>query len=165
MDLSGIILNDGILLISAIPTPTLETLYETHSEYERGWLNTGTWQDSYFLADYTQCTPEPDCFSGQTEIGPFTHYPGTPSYTGYTTWLDENTQYVKTSYTAHVNEYPTQVQYTINTGDWTTLTTNLHSGTASTIIPESAFTQGINTQQFQESNTYTTQFTWTLYID
>jgi RHS repeat-associated protein len=165
MDLSDITLNDGILLISAIPTPTLETLYETHSEYERGWLNTGNWQGSHFLADYTQCTPEPDCFSGQTKIGPFTHYPGTPSYTGYTTWLDENTQYVKTSYTAHVNEYPAQVQYTINTGEWTTFTANLQSGTASTTIPESAFTQGTNTLQFQESNTYPTQFTWTLYID
>jgi RHS repeat-associated protein len=165
MDLSDITLNDGILLISAIPTPTLETLYETHSEYERGWLNTGTWQDSYFLADYTQCTPEPDCFSGQTKIGPFTHYPGTPSYTGYTTWLDENTQYVKTSYIAHVNEYPAQVHYKINAGDWTTFTANLQSGTASTTIPASAFTQGINTLQFQESNTYTTQFAWTLYID
>ena len=165
MDLSDITLNEGILFISATPTPTLQRVYETHSESGRGWLNTGTWQGASFLADYTQCTPEPDCFSGQTEIGPFTHYPGTPKYMGYTTWLDENTLYVKTSYTASVNEYPCKVQYKLNAGDWTSITSNLLSGTASIIIPASEFIHGTNTLHFQESSTYDTQFTWTLYID
>ena len=84
---------------------------------------------------------------------------------GYTTWLDENTQYVKTSHTASVNEYPAHVQYKLNAGDWTSITTNLQSGTAVTTIPASEFIQGTNTLHFQESNTYDTQFAWTLHID
>ncbi len=119
------------------------------------------------MADYLRCftEPEPDCWDGQIEIGPFKHYPGTPHYTGYTTWVDGNTQYVQTDYLAVINEYPEEVQYKLNSGSWTIITDNLGSGTTSITIPSSESVQGVNTLYFQESNTYSTKFDWTLYID
>jgi RHS repeat-associated protein len=164
-DLTGLTITNGILVISSIAVPTQETLHETHSEPGKGWLNSGSWSGKYFLAEYLRCTPEPDCFAGEIKIGPFEHYPGSPNYTGYTTWVEDNTQYVQTSYSAIVNEYPEQTEYKLNNGSWTTITSNLGSGTTSTIIPASSFVQGLNTLQFQETNTYTTKFAWTLYID
>jgi RHS repeat-associated protein len=167
IDLTGLTITDGILVISSIAVPTQETLYETHSEAGKGWLNTGIWSGNYFMADYLKCYQgnPPECFDGQTRIGPFEHCPGAPDYTGYTTWVKDNTQYVKTSYTAVINEYPETVEYNLNNSSWTTITSNLGSGTTSTTIPASSFVQGVNTLQFQETNTYTTTFSWTLYID
>jgi RHS repeat-associated protein len=164
-DLTGLTITDGILVISSIAVPTLETLYETHSEPGIGFQNTGSWQNKYFMADYHRCTPEPDCFDGQINIGPFEHYPGSPGYTGYTTWIEDNTQYVKTSYSKVINEYPEQPDYKLNTSSWTTITDNLGSGTTSITIPAADFVQGINTLQFQETNTFSTKFEWTLYIN
>ncbi len=168
IDLTGLTITNGILVISAIPVPTSETLHETHSEPGTGWHNTGTWNQRSFYADYTQCTsiPEPDCFDGQTEIGPFDHYPGSPNYTGYTTWVeDSHTQYVQTNYTAIVNEYSAKVEYNLNSTSWTVITNNLSSGTTSITIPADKFIQGVNTLQFRESNSYSTTFSWTLYLN
>jgi RHS repeat-associated protein len=165
IDLTGLTLTDGILVVSSIPVPTVETLHEIHSEVGKGWLTTGTWSGKYFMADYYKCYDFEDCFDGQTKIGPFEHYPGTPNYTGYTTWVEDNTQYVKTSYTAVINEYPETVEYNLNNNSWTTIIENLGSGTTSTTIPASFFVQGLNTLQFKESNTYSTKFDWALYID
>jgi RHS repeat-associated protein len=164
-DLTGLTITDGILVISSIAVPTLETLYETHSEPGIGFQNTGSWQNKYFMADYHRCTPEPDCFDGQIKIGPFEHYPGSPDYTGYTTWIEDNTQYVKTSYSKIINEYPEQPDYKINTTSWVQITDNLGPGTTSVTIPAADFVQGINTLYFQENNTYPTKFDWTLYIN
>ncbi|MBU7038627.1 MAG: exo-alpha-sialidase [Theionarchaea archaeon] len=167
IDLTGLTITDAVLVISSIAVPTQETLYETHSEVGKGWLDTGTWSGKYFMADYFRCysTSPPDCFDGSTKIGPFEHYPGTPNYTGYTTWVEENTQYVKTSYTAIVNEYPEMVEYSLNDSSWNEITDNLGSGTTSTLIPESSFVQGANTLQLRESNAFSTRFDWVLYID
>jgi hypothetical protein len=87
IDLTGLTITDGILVISSIAVPTQETLHETHSEVGKGWLKTGTWSGKYFMADYYKCYQgdPPECFDGQTKIGPFDHCPGTPNYTGYTT--------------------------------------------------------------------------------
>jgi RHS repeat-associated protein len=164
-DLTGLTITDGILVISSIAVPTTETLYETHSEPGRGFLNTGSWQGKYFMADYHRCTPEPDCFDGQIKIGPFEHYPGSPDYTGYTTWIEDNTQYVETSYSKIINEYPEQPDYKINTTSWVQITDTLGSGTTSVTIPAAGFVQGVNTLQFQENNIYPTKFDWTLYIN
>ncbi|MBU7028772.1 MAG: exo-alpha-sialidase, partial [Theionarchaea archaeon] len=163
-DLTGLIISDGILVISSTAVPYAETLHETHSETGIGLQNTGSWQGKYFLADYIRCH-DMDCFDGQTKIGLFEHYPGSPNYTGYTTWVEDRTQYVKTNYSAIINEYPEKVDYKLNNNSWAVITTNLGSGTTSVIIPSSSFVQGVNTLQFQESNTYSTQFEWTLYID
>ncbi len=168
IDLTGLTITDGILVISSIAVPTPETLHETHSEFGKGWLNTGTWDGSYFMADYTRCLlggPEPDCYNGQTKIGPFDHYPGTPDYTGYTMWVEDTLQYVQANYSAVVNEYPEKVEYNLNNTSWTTITTNLGSGTTSTVIPSSSLVQGVNTLQFRESNTYSTVLNWTFYLD
>ncbi|MBU7022370.1 MAG: exo-alpha-sialidase, partial [Theionarchaea archaeon] len=167
IDLTGLTITDAILVISSIAVPTQETFHETHSEAGKGWQDTGTWSGKYFLANYFRCysTNPPDCFDGSTKIGPFEHYPGTPNYTGYTTWIEENTQYVKTSYTAIINEYPETVEYNLNNSSWTEITDNLGSGTTSTLIPESSLSQGINALQFRESNTFSTRFEWVLYID
>jgi len=167
-DLTGSSITDGILVMSSIAVPTQEILHETHSEPGNGWLNSGSWSGKYFLAEYLRCQPgtPPDCFDGETKIGPFEHYLGSPDYTGYTTWVEDNrTQYVQTSYSAVVNEYPEKVEYKLNNGSWTTITSNLGSGNASVTISASEFVQGSNTLQFQESNTYSTKFEWTLYID
>jgi RHS repeat-associated protein len=164
-DLTGLTITDGILVISSIAVPTPETLYETHSEPGRGFQNTGSWQNKYFMADYHRCTPEPDCFDGQIKIGPFEHYPGSPDYTGYTTWIDDNTQYVETSYSKIINEYPEQPDYNLNTTSWIQITDTLGSGTTSATIPAADFVQGVNTLYFQENNTYPTKFDWTLYIN
>ena len=72
---------------------------------------------------------------------------------------------MQTDYLAVVNEYPEEVQYKSNNGSWTVITDNLGSGTTSITIPSSEFVQGVNTLYFQESNTYSTKFDWTLYID
>ncbi|MGC1121758.1 MAG: RHS repeat-associated core domain-containing protein [Candidatus Methanofastidiosia archaeon] len=167
IDLTGLTITDAILVISSVAVPTQETFYETHSEVGKGWLNTGTWSGKYFMANYFRCynTNPPDCFGGSTKVGPFEHYPGTPNYTGYTTWVEENTQYVKASYTAIVNEYPAKVEYNLNSSSWTEITDNLGSGTTSTTIPASSFIQGSNTLQLRESNTFSTRFDWVLYID
>jgi RHS repeat-associated protein len=165
LDLTGLTITDGFLMISSIAVPTPEPLHETHSEPGKGWLNSGSWSGKYFLAEYLRCTPEPDCFDGETKIGPFEHCPGSPGYTGYTTWVEDNTQYVQANYSAVVNEYPGQTQYKLNSSSWTTITNNLGSGTTSTVIPASSFEQGLNTLQFQETNAYSTKFGWTLYID
>ncbi|MBU7045882.1 MAG: hypothetical protein HXS54_05545, partial [Theionarchaea archaeon] len=164
-DLTGLTITDGILVISSSAVPYTEPMYETHSEPGIGYLNTGVWQGKYFLADYTRCTPEPDCYTGQTKIGPFEHYPGSPDYTGYTLWIEDNTQYVKSSYSQIVNEYPAIVDYKTNTSSWTTITNNLGSGTTSTTVSALNLVEGVNTLQFEESNTYSTRFEWTLYID
>jgi len=165
-DLTGLTVTNGILVISSIAVPTQETLHETHSEAGNGWLNSGTWDEENFMADYLRCSQQnQDCFDGQIEIGPFKHYPGTPNYTGYTTWVDGNTQYVQTDYLAVVNEYPEEVQYKLNNGTWTIITDNLGSGTTSIAISSSEFVQGVNTLYFQETNTYSTKFDWSLYID
>ncbi|MBU7018354.1 MAG: hypothetical protein HXS44_12660, partial [Theionarchaea archaeon] len=164
-DLTGLTIADGILVVSSTAVPYTETLYETHSEPGIGYQNTGVWQGKYFLADYTRCTPEPDCYSGQTKIGPFEHYPGSPDYTGYTLWIEDNTQYVKTSFSQIVNEYPAEVDYKINTSSWETITSSLGSGTTSTIIPASSLVVGTNTLQFEESNSYSTKFGWALYLN
>ncbi|MGD2249992.1 MAG: RHS repeat-associated core domain-containing protein, partial [Candidatus Methanofastidiosia archaeon] len=164
-DLTGKTITDGILVISSIAVPTQETFYETHSEVGKGWLNTGSWSGKYFMADYYKCY-NMDCWDGETKIGPFIHYPGTPGYTGYTTWVEDNrTQYVKTSYTQLVNEYSEKTEYNLNSNGWTTITNELGSGTTSTTIPAASFAQGLNTLQFKESNTYSTKFDWVLYID
>ncbi|MBU6998115.1 MAG: exo-alpha-sialidase, partial [Theionarchaea archaeon] len=167
IDLTELTITDAILVISSIAVPTQETLYETHSEAGKGWQDTGTWSGKYFLAEYYRCytTNPPDCFDGSTKIGPFEHYPGTPNYTGYTTWIEENTQYVKASYMAVVNEYPETVEYNLNSSSWNEITDNLGSGTTSTTIPASSFMQGSNTLQLRESNTFSTRFDWVLYID
>jgi YD repeat-containing protein len=167
IDLTGLTITDAILVISSIAVPTQETFYETHSEAGKGWLNTGSWSGKYFMANYFRCynTNPPDCFNGSTKIGPFEHYPGTPNYTGYTTWVEENTQYVKTSYTAIVNEYPETVEYNLNDSSWNEITDNLGSGTTSITVPASLFVQSLNTLQFRDSNTFATRFEWTLYID
>ena len=91
-DLTGLTIADGILIISSITVPTPETLYETESEPGKGWQNSGTWEGKYFKAEYIRCVsiPEPDCYEGETKIGPFEHYPGSPNYTGYTTWIEDN---------------------------------------------------------------------------
>ncbi|MGC1120163.1 MAG: hypothetical protein WBA22_03630 [Candidatus Methanofastidiosia archaeon] len=119
------------------------------------------------MADYFRCysTSPPDCFDGSAKIGPFEHYSGTPNYTGYTIWVEENTQYVKASYTAVINEYPEKVEYNLNNSSWNEITDNLGSGTTSTTIPASPFSQGINALQFRESNGYSTRFEWTLYMN
>jgi RHS repeat-associated protein len=167
IDLTGLAIVDAILVISSIAVPTQETFYETHSEVGKGWLDTGTWSGKYFMADYFRCysTNPPDCFDGSTKIGPFEHYPGTPNYAGYTTWIEENTQYVKTSYTAIVNEYPEMVEYNLNNSSWNEITDNLGSGTTSTVVSASSFLPGANTLQFRESNAFDTRFCWVLYID
>jgi RHS repeat-associated protein len=167
IDLTGLAITDAILVISSIAVPTQETLYETHSEVGKGWLSTGTWSGKHFMANYYRCysTNPPDCFSGSTKIGPFEHYPGTPNYTGYTTWIEENTQYVKTSYTKVVNEYPEKVEYNLNTSGWITITDNLGSSTTSATIPAALFVQGVNSLQLRESNPYSVKFDWALYID
>ncbi|MBU7016819.1 MAG: hypothetical protein HXS44_04875, partial [Theionarchaea archaeon] len=166
-DLTGLTITDGIIVISSIAVPTSETLYETHSEPGKGYQNTGIWQGNYFMADYFRCvtTVPPDCFTGQTKVGPFEHYPGSPDYTGYTLWVEDNFQYVKTSYTQIVNEYPMEVNYKINTSSWNTITDNLGPGTTSTIIPASYFVDGSNTLQFGETNAYNTICEWSLYIN
>jgi RHS repeat-associated protein len=167
-DLTGKTITDGILVISSIAVPTQETFYETHSEVGKGWLNTGSWSGKYFMADYYKCvnTDPPECWDGETKIGPFTHYPGTPGYTGYTKWVeDTRTQYVKTSYTQIVNEYPEKTEYNLNNNGWFTITNDLGPGTTSTTIPATSFVQGINTLQFREFNAYPTKFDWILYID
>jgi RHS repeat-associated protein len=166
-DLTGLAITDGILVISSSAVPTPETLHETHSEAGTGWQNSGSWSGTYFLADYFRCHPgtPPDCYDGQTEIGPFEHYPGSPDYTGYTMWIEDNTQYVQTDYSAVVNEYPETVEYRLNGDTWIQITDNLGSGTTSVTVPASSFVQGVNTLEFQESNTFPTKFEWTLYID
>jgi YD repeat-containing protein len=164
-DLTGKTITDGILVISSIAVPTQESFYETHSEIGKGWLNTGSWSGKYFMADYLKCYNQ-ECFDGETKIGPFVHYPGTPGYTGYTKWVEDNrTQYVEASYTKIVNEYPEKTEYNLNSNGWTTITNELGSGTTSTTVPAASFAQGLNTLQFKESNTYTTKFEWVLYID
>ncbi|MBU7025016.1 MAG: RHS repeat protein, partial [Theionarchaea archaeon] len=167
IDMTGLTITDAILVISSVAVPTQETFCETHSEVGKGWLDTGTWSGKYFMADYFRCysTNPPDCFDGSTKIGPFEHYPGTPNYTGYTTWIEENTQYVKTSYTAVVNEYPETVEYNLNNSSWNEITDNLGSGTTSITVPASLFVQNLNTLQFRDSNTLATRAEWTLYID
>jgi RHS repeat-associated protein len=167
IDLTGLTIADAILVISSIAVPTQETFYETHSEVGKGWLNTGSWSGKYFMANYFRCysSNPPDCFDGSTKIGPFEHYPGTPNYTGYTTWTEENTQFVNTSYTAIVNEYPETVEYNLNSSSWTEITDNLGSGTTSITIPASSFSQGTNALQFRESNDYSTRYEWKLYTD
>jgi RHS repeat-associated protein len=164
-DLTGLVITDGILVISSIAVPYTETLYETHSEPGIGYQNTGVWQGKYFLADYTRCTPEPDCYDGETKIGPFEHYPGSPDYTGYTIWVENNTQYVKASYMAALNEYPNKVEFNLNSSSWTEITSNLGAGTTSTAISSERFIQGINTIQFRDSNIYFTRLGWALYIN
>ncbi|MBU7017062.1 MAG: RHS repeat protein, partial [Theionarchaea archaeon] len=164
-DLTGLTITDGILLISSSAVPYTETLYETHSDQGIGYQNSGVWQGKYFLADYTRCTPELDCFTGQAKIGPFEHYPGSPDYTGYTLWIEDNTQYVETSFSQIVNEYPAEVDYKINTNSWETVTSNLGTGTTSTIIPASSLVVGSNTLQFEESKSYSTKFEWVLYLN
>ncbi|MGC1121084.1 MAG: hypothetical protein WBA22_08315 [Candidatus Methanofastidiosia archaeon] len=167
IDLTGLAITDAILVISSIAVPTQETFYETHSEAGKGWLDTGTWSGKYFMADYFRyySTSPPDCFDGSTKIGPFEHYPGTPNYTGYTTWVEEKTQYVKASYTATINEYPEKVEYNLNSSSWNEIIDNLGSGTTSTTILASSFVQGVNALQFRESNNFSTKFDWILYID
>jgi RHS repeat-associated protein len=166
-DLTGLTIGDGILVISSIAVPTPETLHEIHSESGIGWQNSGSWQGTYFLADYFRCHPgtPPDCYDGQTKIGPFEHYPGSPNYTGYTTWIEDNTQYVQTDCSAVVNEYPETVEYKLNDDAWTQIIDNLGSGTTSVTVPASSFVQGVNTLEFQESNIYFTVLEWTLYMD
>ncbi|MBU7021523.1 MAG: hypothetical protein HXS41_10740, partial [Theionarchaea archaeon] len=167
IDLTGLTITDAILVISSIAVPTQETFYETHSEAGKGWQDTGTWSGKYFLANYYRCytTNPPDCFDGSTKIGPFEHYPGTPNYTGYTTWIEENTQYVESSYTAVINEYPERVEYNLNNSSWNEITDNLGSGTTSTTIPAFSFVQGANTLQIRESNAFSTEFDCALYMD
>ncbi len=45
------------------------------------------------------------------------------------------------------------------------ITNSLGSGTTSITIPSDKFIQGVNTLQFRESNSYSTKFSWTLYIN
>jgi YD repeat-containing protein len=167
IDLTGLTITDAILVISSGAVPTQETFYETHSEVGKGWLDTGSWSGKYFMANYFRCCSSnpPDCFDGSTKIGSFEHYPGTANYTGYTTWIEENTQYVKTSYTAIVNEYPETVEYNLNNSSWNEITDDLGSGTTSITVLASSFSQGMNALQFRESNDYSTRFEWALYLD
>ncbi len=163
-DLSGVTLSSGILVITSIPVSTLETLHEIHSRGGKGWHKTGDWQEESFYADYTHCAGD-DCYDGETEIGPFEHYPGTPNFVGTTTWVEDNVQYVQANYSALVNECPEKVEYNLNSGIWTQITANLGTNTTSITIPLEQFIQGVNTVQFRDSNTYSTKFEWTLYMN
>ncbi len=163
VDLTGVTLGgDAILKITGLPTPNEITKTETHSEYKYcTWLNQGYWSGKYFYAKYVSKGPNP--VTDYEKIGPFIHYPGTPGYKSYTTWVSGYNQYVKTTYAELEDKYPEQVEYNLD-GTWHSITTNLENRTVYYSIPVEELMNGQNTLQFQESSSWTTKFNWELYV-
>ena len=163
VDLTGVTLQgDAILKVTGLPTPNEITKTETHSEYKYcTWLNQGYWQQNKFYAKYVEKRPPYD--TGYEPVGPFLHYPGTPGYKNYTTWVSGYHQYVKTTYAELEDKYPEQVEYNLD-GAWNSITTNLEDRTVYYSIPVGELISGQNTLQFQESSSWTTKFNWELYV-
>ncbi|MBU7016455.1 MAG: hypothetical protein HXS44_03025, partial [Theionarchaea archaeon] len=156
-------INDAILRIASLPTLNSVLQSETHTASDHPWYdNTGYWQNQYYYAHWIHGVGG-EVEEGYDIVGPFTHYPGTPGYINYETWVSELTQYVKTNYTIYENVSPLACSYNLNSGSWVEIISELGNGTAQTTIPSGLILQE-NTIQFQESSIYSTRFQWMLLI-
>jgi len=164
VDLTGVLLGgDAVLKITGLPKANQIINTETHSKNKYcNWLNQGYWQGNNFYAKYVDKKPPWDI--GYEPIGPFVHYPGTPGYQSYTKWVQDYTQYVKTTYTEPVDKYPAQVEYKLNDDTWHVITTDLGSSTIYLSVPVEELISGQNTLYFQESSSWVTKFEWTLHV-
>ena len=128
------------------------------------WKSQGSgWQNNYYRVHWFCCLYVMDCDEDYESIGPFTHYPGTLGYTGYSTnpALDQTSQTF--AVTTNWKAYPNQVQYKMNSSSWTTVTSNLGNSTAE--VTATGFTDNSsNTLYFSESSAQDTKFSWTLHV-
>jgi YD repeat-containing protein len=168
VDLTGYtVTGNGILQITGNPSD--DTYQESHSTGCPGtgcqtcsWLSTGSeWSGSNYTVHWHCCPQTFDCDEGYKSIGPFTHYPGTVGYQGYTTTPalgQSSTSFtVKTTWKA----YPAQIHYKLNSDDWTAVTSNLKNTTEKITVP---ITNGSHTLYFSESSSQNTKFSWYLYV-
>ncbi|MBU7015825.1 MAG: hypothetical protein HXS43_13450, partial [Theionarchaea archaeon] len=100
---------------------------------------------------------------GYDPVGPFVHYPGTSGYVGYSLWMEGRVQFVKTTYNTYENKLPVACSYNLNSSTWTQITSDLQDGCAQITISQQDFSLE-NTLQFSESSSYTTRFSWALYV-
>lgn len=119
----------------------------------------GSWSGKYFIADWFHSLDE----DGEVSIGPFTHYPGTRGYKGYSTNppIGQGKWSYKLTVTAKWKAYPAQVKYNLDNSDWITVTSSLKNGAVKRTVPLS---DGLHTLYFSESSSYKTKFSWCLYV-
>jgi RHS repeat-associated protein len=147
------------LRIYSLPTRNAIQKTETHSVSLHTWYhNSGYWQNPYFYAHWQRYGDQ-----GYDPVGPFVHYPGTSGYVNYTLWMEGRVQYVKTTYNTYQNKLPAACSYKLNSGSWTQITSDLQDDCAQITIPQQNFSLE-NTLQFSESSSYTTRFSWALYV-
>ncbi|MBU7025416.1 MAG: RHS repeat protein, partial [Theionarchaea archaeon] len=167
IDLTGhTVAGNGVLQITGLPSD--DTYQESHSKncgcpLNCAWLQ-GYWSNNYFKAKWRRCAGfPPDCDDGWVSAGPFTHYPGTLGYQSYTTNppLGQGGYYFSITVTTNWKAYPAQVQYKVDSDNWTTVTSNLKNTTAQKTV---SITDGSHTLYFTESSSQKTKFSWYLYV-
>jgi RHS repeat-associated protein len=170
VDLSGhTVAGNAILEISGLASDS--TYQENHQytpPYGTGCRNANwtscSWSNNNYKTYYTYlCGPpeDPDVYQGWAYIGPFTHHPNSVGYQSYSTTPSCNQQAYSFSVTTNWKAYPVQVQYKIDSNDWTTVVSTLSNGTAHITVP---ITDGSHTLYFSESSQYNTKFSWTLWV-
>jgi RHS repeat-associated protein len=173
VDLTGhTVSGNGILQITGVPSD--DTYTESHSTFCPGQCSrdclsvSGSWLSSSYRLYYQCCIPcrdDPfeDCCSDKPPayIGPFTHTPGTFGYTGYYTTPGMSQSFSTFYVTTQWKAYPVQVQYKIDSDNWTTVSTNLKNTTENITVPIS---DGSHTLYFSESSANDTKFSWTLWV-
>jgi RHS repeat-associated protein len=151
--------DDAILRIYSLPTRNAIQKTETHSvSLHTGYHNSGYWQNPDFYAHWLWHGDQ-----GYDPVGPFVHYPGTSGYVNYTLWMEGRVQYVKTTYNTYQNKLPAACSYKLNSSSWTQITSDLQDDCVQITIPQQNFSLE-NILQFSESSSYTTRFSWALYV-
>ncbi|MGC1123365.1 MAG: RHS repeat-associated core domain-containing protein, partial [Candidatus Methanofastidiosia archaeon] len=159
VNLDTLPVDNAYLRIYSLPTRNAIQKTETHSVALHTWYhNSGYWQNPYFYAHWQLYGEQ-----GYDPVGPFVHYPGTSGYVNYTLWMEGRVQYVKTTYSTYENKLPAACSYRLNSGSWTQITSDLKDNCAQITIPQQNFSLE-NTLQFSESSSYTTRFSWALYV-
>jgi len=165
IDLTGhTVTGNAVLRITGLPSDN--TYQESHSKQchtnptiKCTWTS-GSWSGQYYNAHWMFCSGF-DCDDGWASIGPFTHYPGTLGYLSYSTNPSLGGKSNSFSVTTNWKAYPVQVKYNIDGSPWETITSNLQNTTVT--IPVT-ITGGSHMLYFSESSSYSTKFSWWLYV-
>jgi RHS repeat-associated protein len=167
IDLTGIDFQGNTVLgIQGLPKVNYQEQSEVrYATSGMGFTGGGYWQGKCFKA-YYRFFAGGELEEGYISVGPFTHYPGTSGYKRYTTWVPGNKGNitVTTFYDVPFDRYPAKVEYHFNSNEWKTITENAGANSRVCSIPPSELVAGLNTLYFRESSSYTTKFSWKLYV-
>ncbi len=165
IDLQGhTVTGNAVLQVTGLPSD--DTFSESKS-YEcpcnptiKCTWTSGSWSGSSYSVHWSY-NAGGEIDEGWASLGPFTHYPQTLGYLGYTTNPSMGGSSHTFTVTTNWKAYPVQIQYNFDSTSWKIVTTNLQNATVKLPV---TITGGSHTLYFSESSSYQTKFSWTLYV-